>query len=138
MRKILFIIIGCVLFSVTSTFACRCVNPENKDAYAKANVIVQAIVKDIIISPSGEGGTAVIEVSNCWKTNAPSRMAVVSLTNCAFLWEINKEYILFIFQEKNGIYSSDRCSGNKNIDSSKSLLEWLNKHGKTKAVIKVK
>jgi hypothetical protein len=78
-------------------------------------MVVYANVQDFIASPSNEGGTAIIFISDWWKSTSPKKIVVNSITNCGFSFEIGKSYLLFLNQESNGLFYTDNCSGNKEL-----------------------
>ena len=135
MKTILCLIFVGSSFLVSSAYACRCVAPTHISAYTDADIVVKAVVKDVIITPSGEGSTGILEVSQSWKSDSPVRLAVSSLTNCSFPWEKDKEYVLYLIMDSTGLYSTGRCLGNISIDDAKQTLEWLKNNGKSETVI---
>lgn len=120
-----YVLIGVCVLMAENALACRCQQPAIADSYKNASLVVHARVNDIVIAPSGEGSTAILEIKKAWKAESPSRIAAISLTNCHFLWEKTKEYIVFLTEEPNGLYSTDKCKGNLQIDSHPEIIKWL-------------
>ncbi len=129
-----YILVLICMLSATSAIACRCKQPSLEDAYKNASLVVHASVKDVVTMPSGEGNTTILEIKNAWKAMSPARLAVISLTNCHYIWENQQEYIIFLTEEPNGMYSTDRCRANNKIDSKPDMLEWLNKNASAQKV----
>jgi hypothetical protein len=123
--KLHFMLIAFCVMTANTAIACRCQQPEASDSYNDASLVVRARVADIVTAPSGEGSTAILEITDAWKAESPSRIAVISLTNCHFPWEKKKEYIVFLSEEPNGLYSTDRCKGNQQTDNHPNIIEWL-------------
>jgi hypothetical protein len=131
LRYVLFLV--CML-TATSVLACRCNPPELSDAYKSASLVVHASVNDVVTMPSGEGSTAILEIKKAWKAVSPARIAAISLTNCNFPWEKAQEYILFLTQESNGIYSTDRCTGSIPINGQSDTVNWLEKNATPQSI----
>lgn len=111
--KIMSYALFCLLLISSSSFACRCKEPSIDQSYKNSSMVVYASVQDYIPSPSNEGGTAVVLVSEWWKSTSPKKIVVNSLTNCGFNFETGKNYLLFLNQEPSGLFYTDMCSGNK-------------------------
>lgn len=126
MRNMLYLAIISFSFHYNSAYACRCVPPSHASAYSMADLVVRATITDVVVAPSSEGSTAILDVAKSWKNSSPARIAAITLTGCSFPWRKDKEYIVFLFREANGIYSTGRCVGNQDISRSEPLLEWLN------------
>jgi len=134
MKKILPIsIFILLLLTETTVLACRCNPPDVARAWKDASLVVRVKVDDVIILPSGEGSSAIVTVAASWKKDSPKRLVVSSFTNCAFNWKAGKEYVLFLRKESNGLYSSDRCMGNR-PGNDLDAIKWLDQHGQVKKV----
>ena len=109
------------------SFACKCKELSIQKNFNNSSMVVYATVKDFIPSPSNEGGTAVLLIDNWWKSNSPQKIVVNSLTSCGFNFEANKSYLLFLNQESNGLFYTDKCSGNKELKSKDEFTTALEK-----------
>ena len=88
--------------------------------------MVYASVTDYILSPTNEGGTAVISIIKFWKSTTPIKLVVNSLTSCGFNFEVGKDYLLFLHQDSTGLFYTDSCSGNKILNSKNEFDNTLN------------
>lgn len=122
-----------MLGNVSTAFACRCAEPPPATAYARAQAVVQGSVKKVIPAPEGVGGTAIVCVSRAWKTDVPAELAVTTVTDCAYPWAENEQYVLFLVRDSNGLYSTARCLGNHRIED-RTRLQWLDAHGQSARV----
>ena len=125
-------LISCLLgLSLLSgnTLACRCQEPTMENAYAKAEVLVRARVTQVIPAPDQAGSTGILSVLEAWKQSVPRVLAVSSLTSCAFPWDENREYFLFLMRDSNGLFSTARCLGNTTADDAGTIIEWLSTQG---------
>ncbi len=118
--------------ATTQAYACRCKQPSMQEAYDASALVVQANVSDFATMPSGEGNVAILKVKQAWKKQAPGKISVISLTNCHYSWEVAKEYIVFLMEESNGMYSTDRCMGNLSSESSEDAVKWLEENSTSK------
>ena len=126
-------------FAQSEALACRCLEPLAKDAYAGAYVVIQARVIEVVPAPEGDGGIAILSVSQAWKRDIMERLAVMTVTSCAYPWQEGKEYILFLVRESTGLFSTARCLGNKPLAEAAELIRWLHKNGhisKVKRIVK--
>lgn len=123
-----------VLLSLTTThaYACRCKQPSIQEAYDAAALVVQADVSDFASLPSGRGNVAILKIKQAWKGQALDKISVVSLTNCHFSWEVDKEYIVFLYEEPNGMYSTNKCMRNVSGKKAESAVKWLEENGMPK------
>lgn len=118
------------ILNIQTAYACRCKAPEIANSYNNSVAIVQVTAEEVINVPEGSGITAILNVTKTWKAGTTSKIVVNSLTNCYFPMEKNKDYILFLNIEPNGLYSTDRCVGNKTSENSHELLKWLDNNAK--------
>lgn len=135
-------IVACFMvacFAQSEALACRCLEPGARDAYAGAYAIIQARVTEVVPAPEGDGGIAILVVSQAWKRDVPEKLAVITITNCAYPWQEGKEYILFLLRESTGLFSTARCLGNRPVGEAAWLIRWLHKNGhisKVKRMVK--
>jgi hypothetical protein len=132
--KLHYILIGLSAMTANTALACRCQQPAVSDAYNDAALVVHARVTDIVTVPSGEGSTAILEIKKAWKAASPARIAAISLTNCHFPWDKQKEYIIYLTEEPNGLYSTDKCKGNQQIDDYPEIIKWLESNATSQKV----
>jgi serine protease inhibitor ecotin len=131
----LVVAVSAFFLATSQAIACRCVEPvAPKAAYRNASVAVKAQVTDLKTDPAKDATTVTLAVSHRWKQNAAEQIEVVTDTNCAYPFEKNREYVLFLQKDKGmpGYYTA-RCMGNQPIDKGESMLKWLDKYGKAGA-----
>ncbi|VAW74052.1 hypothetical protein MNBD_GAMMA15-1742 [hydrothermal vent metagenome] len=123
-----------IFLSLTTTqaYACRCNQPSMQEAYDASALVVQANVSDFASMPSGEGNVAILKTKQTWKGQALDKISVISLTNCHFSWEVDKQYIVFLHEESNGMYSTDKCMGNVSGEEGESAVRWLEENSMSK------
>ncbi len=133
MTKSLYLYSAILLSLVTThAYACRCTQPSMQEAYDASALVVQANVSDFAGMPSGEGNVAILKIKQAWKGQALDKISVISLTNCHFSWEVDKEYIVFLYEEPNGMYSTDRCMGNVSGEEGERAVKWLEENSASK------
>jgi hypothetical protein len=129
--------VGCLSAAVANdASACRCKEPPPERAYRDSAAVVRARVTKFVPAPEGEGGTAILSVLKAWKKDVPTELAVTTLTSCAYPFQEQHDYVLFLVQDHAVLYSTGRCLGNQTLDEAKGLLDWLRKHGEQKSIRK--
>lgn len=111
--------------------ACRCTEPSIESAYNQADIVLRAKVEDVVEAPTGEGLTAILDISQSWKKSTKARAIVNTLTDCYYPFEKGKEYIVFVTIDPTGFYSTGKCNGNKSVTEAGALIQWLNQHAST-------
>src|ERR1041385_7486547 len=95
--------------------ACRCSGANIAAGYSRAfAVVVGAVEKVQPVEPRfvGSGSTAAVTVSRSWKHDMPASIEAVTQTTCAFDWSAGHTYVLALFRDGAGRFSTARCLGN--------------------------
>lgn len=121
--------VAVAIASAQSAGACRCIEPGPAESYGRAAAVVRANVIKVVAAPEGPGSTAILKVSQAWKSEVPEELAVTTVTTCAFDWRQGKGYFLFLVRDGTGFFSTGRCLGNQPVDSAAELVKWLGEHG---------
>ena len=142
MKKYLFRAILVLFFTSASTavYACRCPTPSTSKAYKNAFLVVRATALSIENHPD-KTQTAILKVSNAWKENVEIEIKVTGGGEvCGHFFAENQEYILYIYKDAQGNYTTRNCVGNKFFNNpalsagfvkmAKNDVVWLNKHAK--------
>lgn len=123
-----------IFLFATNVWACRCVNQiPISTFYAEADLVVLGKVVEIegdFYGPSG--GTAAIQVFGAWKMSVDRQPLLVHTdTSCAFHFEIEEEYLLFLHHDHTGIgkFETHMCLGNLRVIEAEKQLEWLKTNG---------
>lgn len=112
-------------FLSESVLACQC-KDQNIDINCRnSDMVVYATIQDFIASPSADGGTAVLAIDRWWKSSSPRKIVTNSLTSCGLDFETGDSWLLFLNKESNGLFSTDRCSGNKKLEPDNRLNQQL-------------
>lgn len=121
------ILVLIIFVTPMSAFSCRCNEQSIQANYENSDMVVYVTVQDFVPAPSGEGGSAVLAISQWWKSSSPERIVVNSLTSCSQEFEVNNSYLLFLNRETSGLYYTDRCLGNELLDDKDAYSEELRK-----------
>lgn len=110
-----------LLFMPAKSMACRCVEQSYTDNYQAADMVFHANVTEFMPDLTGEGGLAFLKVKLWWKVKNPimkknKDLIVGTRTNCAFDFKMGETYLVFIKEDQNGLYYTNRCMGNKPSD----------------------
>lgn len=114
----------------SNVYACRCIKPSQNDSFKNSESIVFGKVLEVATLPDYDGSISIIKVLKSWKDKTNETIAIISITNCSYSFEKNKEYVLFLNKDRYGLYSTDRCSGNTLIDKDNTLINWLDSKNK--------
>ncbi|MBK8181831.1 MAG: hypothetical protein IPK63_02485 [Candidatus Competibacteraceae bacterium] len=113
-------------------FACRCLEDISPAAaYKYADAVVQGQVQTVRGDINArEGSTASVAVSKAWKMSVSGEIEVLTSKSCAFAFEAETEYLLYLQILPNGTgYTTRRCAGNKPIAEARKALDWLARRG---------
>jgi hypothetical protein len=123
------LILACTV--VRRADACRCLEPTSAAAaYRGAYAAVAGRVVAVTPRPDLEGVEVTLEVREAWKSDLPSIIRVSTGTDCAFPFASDGSYLLFLFRDSAGKYSTERCMGNRDLGRAQSFLAWLRKNGR--------
>jgi hypothetical protein len=142
MKKILFgwlVLLGFAMIP-GSVYACRCKTPATRKAYQKADAVVRAVALTIETQSDGNQ-LAIIKVARAWKQNLSEEIKVIAGgAECGHYFVKGQEYVLYLYKDTNGNYTTRNCVGNKFFNNpdlpsnfaalAKSDLVWLDKYGK--------
>ena len=117
-----------MMLAPVEALACRCVEIGPSAAYPQAAAVVYARVLSVAPVPEGIGTVAALDVRHAWKRNVMKSLSVVSLTDCAFEWQAEMEYILFLMEDAPNTYSTGKCLGNRPVDGAADVRTWLDLH----------
>jgi len=121
-----------LLFLATSgAYACRCIEPSLDESFERSESIVKGKIEAIALLPDYGGSISIVKVKKTWKNQTLDTIGIISLTNCSFVFEKNREYVLFIKKDKYGLYSTDKCSGNKLVQNGNKVSDWLDSKDNT-------
>jgi len=122
---------GISLAAADDAWACRCpasVSPAT--AYKRAHVVVTGKVASVQPLPQQQGTNAIVTVSTNWKKKVASEISVSTETTCAYNFEAGSEYLLYLFETKDGNYYTSLCAGNQPLAAAAKSMTWLRKSGK--------
>ncbi len=125
------ILLFLVLFLPAIGFACRCAGSISpKDAYAKADVVVQAKVIAVAGEADAPGGArAAIRIADAWKKDIREGVTVATATTCGFAFNTGGEYLLYLYEGAGGgDYTTQMCVGNLPVGEAGKSLEWLRRN----------
>ena len=138
---VIFTVLICLSLLMTKpALACRCKTPPTRLAYQRADVVVVAKV-DSVTNKADDAQVAVLSVSQAWKHDVPAQITVLAGGKvCGHFFDADQEYVLYLFVNKDGAYTTKNCVGNKFINnpklpksfttSAKLDIAWLKKYGK--------
>ena len=118
-----------------SALACRCVGGDIATGYSRAFAVVIGAVESVrAVEPTfvGSGSTATVKISRSWKHDMPASIEVTTQTTCAFEWVAGHTYVLALFRDAGGWFSTAQCLGNAEVPAA--ALAWLTRHGRPAAV----
>src|SRR6185369_12919603 len=109
-------------------------------AYKNAFLVVRATAVKVEDQPD-KIQIATIKVSNAWKENVDREIKVIGGGEiCGHFFAENQEYILYIYKDEQGNYTTRNCVGNKFFNNpelsanfvkmAKNDVIWLNKRGR--------
>lgn len=115
----------------TVGFACRCPGSISPiAAYKQADIVLWGKVMAVKGDINKEGATARISVSKVWKKKIRNEVSVLTATTCAFEFQLNEEYLLYLYESPDGkYYTTKKCVGNLPISQAEKALDWLKRHG---------
>ena len=117
-----------------NAFACRCAAENIAAGYPRVHAVITGMVEHVTpIGPAGAGSMAEVKVGAAWKHAMPASIQVATETSCAFGWSAGQAYVLAIFREEGGRFSTARCLGNQLLPAEKTLA-WLRRHGRPERV----
>ena len=123
----------------TSAHACRCVEPvPPASAYRHASAVVKARVVDVQVNAAEQSATARLTVSQHWKRGTAAEIDVFTDSNCAYPFEVGREYVLFLLKDRPlPGYVSARCMGNQPVEGTRAdaVLRWLRQRGEVKSAV---
>ena len=130
----------CLWVVAPEAFACRCQTPPPSRAYARAAAVVVAKAVSVEARPE-HGQEATLEVSAAWKRDVAARLTVLGGgDDCGHFFEPGQEYVLYLFVDRSGAYTTANCVGNKFFNNPKlpprfaayarQEVAWLKRHGK--------
>lgn len=121
------------LLSTQSSWACRCVPFNLEQSYNKSKLAVIATTVKID-NMSNESKKVTLKIHKSWKEKIESQIELIQEpSSCAFIFKKNTKYLLYLNKHNNRFYTT-LCSGNKEYNSAKSELKWLNNHSKSKVI----
>lgn len=123
-----------------TAFACRCKSPATSTAYQRAQAVVVATVVSVESKEQGQQ-LAILSISQAWKQVVPARLPVLSGGQvCGHHFAEGQEYVLYLFVNQDGTYTTSNCVGNKFVNNptlpahfkaaAERDLAWLKQHGK--------
>ncbi len=124
----------------TAVYACRCSMPSTSKAYENAFLVVRATAVSVQ-NQSDDSQIATLNVLNVWKKNTENEIKVIGGgEECGHYFAESQEYILYIYKDEQGNYTTRNCVGNKFFNNpdlpsrfikmAKNDVIWLNKRGK--------
>jgi len=116
-----------LLLSISSgVYACRCIELSPEESFERSGIVVKGKIEAVALLPNYDGSISILKVEKTWKKNSLNAIGIISLTNCSFVFEKEIEYFVFLKRDKYGLYSTDKCSGNKTAKDSNKMSDWLN------------
>jgi hypothetical protein len=67
----------------------------------------------------------VFEVSEWWKRRVEPQITIHSGTTCSFEADVGERYVFFLKQNKQGMYDTATCVGNRPEAKVRPLLDYL-------------
>lgn len=106
-------------------FACRCTEPEPRQAYRMAESVVYGKVVSAKKEDDGADTSYVLEVAESWKQPVESQITVHTGITCAYEATVGEKYVLFLKRSNQSIYETAMCMGNRPEAKSRALLKFL-------------
>jgi len=104
--------------------ACRCTEPNLRDAYRQATGIVWGEIVSVR-KESEYNAFYEVEVLKAWKLNAGQRITIRSGGTCIFPVAAGDKYLLYLRPYTAGTYQTSRCMGNKPEAAAARALKFL-------------
>ena len=119
-----------------TSFACRCAGSlPPAAAYRLADTVVLGKTTAVSGDINREGLTATVRVMQVWKRTVSPEIVVSTTTTCAFSFQANQEYLLYLsWEPHSGRYTTKACVGNQLIAAADQALRWLKKYGRSVAL----
>lgn len=120
-----------VILGGVQTYACTCVkNQSERKLYRQAGAVVFGkIISVETIDQKTQTVRATVEVEQAWKTAVTRQITIITGDSCAFVFEKDGKYLLYLSKTDAGDWSTSVCSGNKKREQAGKSLGWLKKHG---------
>lgn len=116
--------------------ACRCLEPSSAaSAYKAADVVALGKVVSVTAQPEAERTAITLHVTEAWKADLPRSIQIVTGTTCAFPFERDGRYLLFLLRGSDSRFVTERCMGNRALAQAHAFRAWLEKHGKVAKVL---
>lgn len=133
-KNLLLLLIAGILLIVLGSvqiYACTCVkNQSQRKLYQNAGAVVTGkIISVETIDQMTQTVRATIEVEQAWKTTVAHQITIVTGDSCAFAFEKDGKYLLYLSKTDANDWSTSVCSGNKKHEQAGKSLGWLKKHG---------
>lgn len=106
-------------------FACRCTEPEPRQAYRMAESVVYGKIVSAKKENDGADTTYVFEVAESWKQSVESPITVHTSTTCSYEATVGEKYVLFLKRSSQSSYETAMCMGNRPEAKSRGLLKFL-------------
>jgi len=110
-------------------WGCRCVEPDIKNSYKRADAV--ALIHITAIANGNDGSVrAQGEVLRNWKSALQTKLEVWTGDDCAYHLKIEHTYLLYLQRDKDGRLSTYICKGNRENAHAARYVEWLDKNRK--------
>lgn len=122
------LLFGLLLTLPLAAWGCRCVEPDIKNAYLRADAVAMIHITTIVDNNDGivrAQGT----VSQWWKSALPTNVEVWTGDDCAYPLKPASTYLLYLQKDNEGHLGTYLCKGNQPAAQAKPGLKWLDKHG---------
>lgn len=115
-----------LLLTSSGVYACRCIELGPEESFERSEIVVKGKIEAVALLPNYDGSISILKVEKTWKENSLDTIGIISLTNCSFVFKKGIEYFIFLKKDKYGLYSTDKCSGNKAAKDNGKMSDWLN------------
>lgn len=122
--KYVFIVV--LIFASTYVHACRCKEANLESAFNGSESVVIGRVLAVAPLTDYDGNISIVEVVKSWKKPTNKIIAIISVTNCSFIFEKDRKYTLFLKHDRYGLYYTDKCMGSRSTDNVNKSIDFLN------------
>ncbi|MDR1423822.1 MAG: hypothetical protein LBI92_04345 [Azoarcus sp.] len=133
MKKFIFFLWLSLLAS-TQVFACRCLEPEARRAYAEADAVILARI-GAVAAPEERSVRIEAEMLRSWKAGVTRNVLLFTAfpeTDCAYPMREGDTHLLYLVKHRTDseAFWTERCMGNLIGKKAAKRIQWLDRHGK--------
>ena len=120
-----------ILLSAQSAFACRCIDPNARNAYLNAVSVAYVRIKTITAAKADSVARAEADILEEWKSDLPDSITIFASSVCEYPLQDGGKYLLYLSLNEKGNWTTAICSGNLQKINADARIKWLRRNGKS-------